>query len=98
MNEQYIVICLKDKTKEDPATYVQVTRKRFSYDDAIKYANNTIAPSRDACVVKVKSVELDEFEYPLFLNEIFCIWCHGLGKNSLGLTCPDCNGTGYDAQ
>jgi hypothetical protein len=97
MEEQYIVICLKDKTKKDPATYVQTTRKRFSYDEAIKYAN-TVAPSRDACVVKVKPVKLSGHKYPLFLTENFCIWCHGLGKNSLGLTCPDCNGTGYGAQ
>ncbi len=68
MEEQYIVICLKDKTKKDPATYVQTTRKRFSYDEAIKYAYG-VNFSRNACVVNVKSVKLDKHSYPLFLNK-----------------------------
>jgi len=62
---QYIVICLKDKTEQDPATYVQVTRKRFEYEEALKYASG-VAPSRLAIVVPVPNAELNKKGYPIY--------------------------------
>ena len=61
---QYIVICLKDFTEEDPASYVQATRKRFSYQGAMEYAFN-IAQSRDPHIVPVAYVRLDKNHYPI---------------------------------
>jgi len=63
MNKQYIIICLKDKTFEDPATYVQGTRKRFTKEEAEDHIK-LIAPSRNPVIVQVPSVKLDENDYP----------------------------------
>ena len=63
---QYIVICLKDKTEDHPATYVQVTRKRFTdQDNALDYTK-MIASSRTPVVVLVPDVEVNEKGYPVF--------------------------------
>ena len=64
MISQFIVICLKDKTEQNPATYVQATRRRFSYDDAMKRAQG-ISPERKPLVVAVPWVETDEYGYPV---------------------------------
>ena len=61
---QYIVICLKDFTQEDPSTYVQTTRKRFTYEEAIEYASQ-IPDSRDAHIVPVNYVRVDKKKYPI---------------------------------
>ena len=61
---QYIVICLKDKTTENPATYTQTTRKRMNYDEAIHYAK-AISPERLPLLVAVPWVETDENGYPI---------------------------------
>jgi len=64
ITDQHIVICLKDFTEEDPATYVQATRKRFSYQNAIEYASS-IAPSRCPRIVPVPYVRLNKKNYPI---------------------------------
>jgi hypothetical protein len=63
---QYIVICLKDKTEQHPATYVQTTRKRFADEDEALDYMKVIAPSRMPVVVPVPEVELDERRYPVY--------------------------------
>jgi len=63
---QYIVICLRDRTKENPATYVQPSRKRFVDEDAALDYMQMIAPSRLPAAVKVPDVTLDEKGYPKF--------------------------------
>jgi len=62
--DQYIVICLKDFTADDPATYVQASRRRFSNQEAIIYAQD-VAPSRDPRVVSVAYVRVDKKGYPI---------------------------------
>jgi hypothetical protein len=62
--EQHIIICLKDQTPENPATYVQATRRRFSLKDA-KERIKSIAPSRLPIIVPVPFVKLDENNYPI---------------------------------
>ena len=64
IDTQHIVICVKDFTEEDPATYVQATRKRFTFQGAIKYAS-TIAPSRHPRIVPVPYARLDKNNYPV---------------------------------
>jgi len=64
MSEQYIVICLKDTTERDVATYVQVTRRRFSYQQAIEYMP-AIAPSRHPRMVAVPAVKINKERYPV---------------------------------
>ena len=61
---QYIVICLKDFTQEDPCTYVQTTRKRFSKEGAEHYMK-AIAPSRKPIAVPVPYVRLDKKNNPI---------------------------------
>jgi len=61
---QHIVICLKDFTEEDPNTYVQATRKRFSYEDAEYYIKG-ISPGRNPIIVAVPYVRLDKKNYPI---------------------------------
>ena len=67
MEDQYIIICLKDYDPyDDPKnkrTYVQSSRKRYSHKDAVK-RSESYAPSRKAVVVKVPSVPIDEDGYP----------------------------------
>ena len=65
MNKCFIIICLKDSTPEDPKTYVQATRKRFTFDDATERVKS-YAPSRCPLVIAVPWVELDENDYPIF--------------------------------
>ena len=65
MNKVFIIICLKYSTPEDPATYVQSTRRRFTYDDAWNRAKS-YSPSRHPLVVAVPWVELDENDYPVY--------------------------------
>ena len=65
MLNQNIIICLQDSSLENPKTYVQSTRRRFSYDDAMERAKG-YAPSRCALVVAVPWVELDENDYPVY--------------------------------
>ena len=67
MNKCFIIICLKDSTPEDPATYVQTTRKRFTYDDAMA-RTKSYAPSRYPLVVAVPWVELNKNDYPIYNN------------------------------
>ena len=61
---QYIVICLKDSTEEDPATYVQTTRRRFGYEDAKEYIKG-ISPERKPVIVVVPYIDLNEKNYPI---------------------------------
>ena len=68
LGNQYIVICLDDKTEENPSTYIQATRKRFTYQEALEYMFH-IAPSRQARIVPVENVPLDENGYPIFVPE-----------------------------
>jgi len=46
---QYIVICLKDTTEKDPATYVQTTRRRFRHKEAREYVNYPMTKDHWAC-------------------------------------------------
>ena len=62
-----IILCLKDRTKEDPATYVQPTRKRFTYREA-KHRIEAIAKSRNPVIVKVPYVEVNDEGYPVYVE------------------------------
>lgn len=65
---QYIVICLKDKTEQHPATYVQPSRKRYTKEEDAIDRTKSIAPSRNPVVVEVPEIELDEKGYPILQN------------------------------
>ena len=62
---QYVVICLRDRELEHPATYVQVIRRRFTQEDAEIYIR-TIAKSRLPVIVLVPSVLVNTMGYPVF--------------------------------
>jgi len=64
IKNQHIVICLKDSTERDTATYVQVTRKRFTYMGALEYVQG-VASSRHPRVVPVPDVTVDAKGYPI---------------------------------
>jgi len=59
LGEDYVVICRVD-TKDDgsPGNYVQASSRTFSRDEAEAYAK-TIAPGRDAVVVRVSARRRD---------------------------------------
>ena len=63
---QHIILCLKDSDPHNPkdsATYVQSTRRRMSFKEAVERAEG-YAPSRHAVVLAVPSVPIDEDGYP----------------------------------
>lgn len=65
---QYIIICIKDYHPEDDPkdskTYVQCSRKRYLDYNAAAYRASAIASSRNAVVVTVPDVRIDEDGYP----------------------------------
>jgi hypothetical protein len=66
MKKQFIVICLKDSSEKHPATYVQVTRRRFiSKREANTYMEG-VSPERTPVAIPVAAVEVDENNYPIY--------------------------------
>ena len=65
---QYIIICIKDSDPngdpKDRKTYIQCSRKRYLDYDAAAYRASAIAHSRNAVVVPVPDVMIDEDGYP----------------------------------
>lgn len=63
--DQHIVICLRDRSLYHPATYVQVTRRRFKKEDAEVYIR-TVSKERKPVIVPVPNVMVNQMGYPIF--------------------------------
>ena len=63
--QQYIIICLKNKTEFHQATYVQPTRERFLTRKSAKLTAQALDQARDAIIIPVAPVEIDKNNYPI---------------------------------
>jgi len=63
---QYIIICLKDSTPDDQKTFVQATRQRFLTIDEAEHRTEMYSPERQATVVSVPSVKINDLGYPVY--------------------------------